>query len=235
MENTLLVALSRQMSLERQIDVIANNVANGPEQTENREIGAKLDLFDGTFSITAALFNLVRSDIKTSDPANPAVLINVGEQRTNGMELTASGRLPQGWDISAGYAYLDGRITQSTSKQASPQTPVVQIPLEGKRPSLTPMHSGFVWATKQLGSGFSVGGGLNYSDDRFASPSNAVVLPGYLTADLAAYYRSKRFDVAFNLKNVTDKKYAVSAHGSNDNLIVPGAPREIQVALTYKF
>ena len=28
MENTLLVALSRQMSLERQIDVIANNVAN---------------------------------------------------------------------------------------------------------------------------------------------------------------------------------------------------------------
>lgn len=28
MENTLLVALSRQMTLERQIDVIANNVAN---------------------------------------------------------------------------------------------------------------------------------------------------------------------------------------------------------------
>jgi flagellar basal-body rod protein FlgF len=28
MENTLLVALSRQMSLERQIDIIANNVAN---------------------------------------------------------------------------------------------------------------------------------------------------------------------------------------------------------------
>ena len=28
MENTLLVALSRQMSLERQIDIISNNVAN---------------------------------------------------------------------------------------------------------------------------------------------------------------------------------------------------------------
>jgi catecholate siderophore receptor len=62
-----------------------------------------------------------------------------------------------------------------------------------------------------------------------------VVLPGYLTADLAAYYRSKQFDVAINLKNVTDKKYIVSGHGGNDNLITPGAPREIQVGLTYKF
>lgn len=213
----------------------ANNAANGPEQTENHEIGTKLDFLDGALSVTGALFNLERSDIKTIDPAKPTVLINVGKQRTNGLELTASGRLPLGWDISTGYAYLDGRITQSNSKQASPQTPVVQIPLEGNRPSLTPKHSAFVWAVKQLGGGFSAGGGLNYSDDRFASPSNAVVLPGYLTADLAAYYRSKRVDVALNLKNVTDKKYIVSGHGSNDNLLTPGAPREIQVALTYKF
>ena len=213
----------------------ANNASNGPEQTQNREVGAKLDFLGGAFSVTAALFNLERSDIKTADPTSPGTLINVGKQRTNGLELTASGRLPQGWDVFAGYAYLDGRITQSTATQASPQTPVVQIPLQGKRPSLTPKHSGSVWAVKQLGSGFSAGGGLNYSAERFASASNAVVLPGYLTGDLAVYYRSKLVDVAINLKNVTNKKYIVSAHGSNDNLLVPGAPREVQVAVTYKF
>lgn len=217
----------------------ANNAANGPEQTENREIGTKLDFLDGAFSVTGALFNLERSDIKTIDPANPAVLINVGKQRTNGLELTANGRLPQGWDISTGYAYLDGRITESNSTVSAPQTalptPAATIALGGNRPSLTPKHSAFVWAVKQLGGGFSAGGGLNYSADRFASPSNAVVLPGYLTANLAAYYRSKLYDVAINLKNVTDKKYIVSGHGGNDNLLTPGAPREIQVALTYKY
>lgn len=213
----------------------ANNAASGPEQTQNREVGAKIDFLDDAFSVTGALFNLERSDIKTTDPANRALLINVGKQRTNGLELTASGRLPQGWELFTGYAYLDGRIVQSTSTQASPQTPVVPIPLQGKRPSLTPKHSGFIWAVKQLGGGFSAGGGLNYSADRFASPSNAVVLPGYVTADLAAYYRSKRFDVALNLKNVTNKRYTVSGHGSADNLLVPGAPREIQLALSYKF
>lgn len=217
----------------------ANNADNKPEITENREIGSKLDFFEGAFSVTGSLFNLVRSDVKTSDPSKPGVLINVGEQRTNGLELTANGRLSQDWDVSAGYAYLDGRFTKTNSiasaaQAAFPAAPT-KIRLEGNRPSLTPKHSAFVWTTKKLGRGFSVAGGLNYSDDRFASPSNAVVLPGYLIADLALYYRSKQFDVAINLKNVTDKKYIVSGHGGNDNLMTPGAPREIQLGLTYKF
>ena len=213
----------------------ANNTGNPPEQTQNREIGAKLDFLDGALAVTGALFRLERSHIKTADPAQPGVLVNVGRQRTDGIELTASGRLPRGWELSTGYAYLDGRITQSNSTQASPQTPVAQIPLQGKRPSLTPKHSGSLWAVKQIGGGFSGGSGVNYSSARFASPSNAVVLPGYATVDLAGYYRSKHYDVGLHLKNVTDKKYIVSAHGSNDNLLVPGAPRELQLAVSYKF
>ena len=213
----------------------SNNVNNAPEQTRNIEIGAKLDFLQGAFAVTGALFDLERSDIKTADPADPSTLINVGKQRTRGLELTASGRLPGGWDITAGYAYLDARITESNSTVNSPQTPVVAIPIEGNRPSLTPEHAASMWLVKQLGHGFSAGGGLNYSDDRFASASNAVVLPGYLTADLAAYYRSKRFDAALNLKNVTNEDYIISAHGSSDNLLLPGAPREIQLSLTYKF
>lgn len=213
----------------------ANNAGNPPERTQNHEIGAKLDLLDGALSVTAALFRLERSDIKTADPARPGVLINVGRQRTDGVELSASGRLPGAWELSAGYAFLDGRIIESTATQASPQSPVVQIPLQGKRPSLTPKHSGSLWAVKQLGGGFSAGGGVNFSSDRYASPSNAVVLPGYASVALAGYYRSTRFDVALHLKNATDKNYIVSAHGSNDNLLVPGAPRELQLAVSYKF
>lgn len=213
----------------------ANNAGNPPERTQNQEIGAKLDLLAGALSVTGALFRLERSGIKTADPARPGVLINVGKQRTDGIELTASGRLPGAWEVFAGYAYLDGRITESNAVQASPQTPVVQIALQGKRPSLTPRHSGSVWAVRQLGGGFAAGGGVNYSSNRFASPSNAVELPGYATADLAGYYRSKTVDVALHLKNVTDRKYIVSAHGSNDNLLLPGAPRQLQVAVSYKF
>lgn len=212
-----------------------NNAANSPEKTQNREIGAKLDFLDGAVSTTLALFNLERTNIKVPDPANLARLLNAGEQRTNGFEFTVNGQLPQGLDVFAGYAYLDARITKSTARLASLQTPVVQIPLEGNRPSLTPEHSGFVWINKQLDGGFSAGGGLNYSADRFASASNAVVLPGYVTADLAVFHRSKLFDLALNVKNVTNRKYLISGHGGNDNLITPGGPREFQLTATYKF
>lgn len=213
----------------------ASNAANEPEITQNREIGTKLDFWEGALAVTGSVFNLERTNIKTTDPANPARLINAGEQRTSGLELTANGRLPQGWDVSAGYAYLDGRMVKSNSVLNSPQTPVVPIPIQGKRPSLTPEHSAFVWAVKQLGNGFSAGGGLNYVGERFASLTNAVVLPDYLTADIAGFYRTRQYEISVNLKNVTNNKYIISAHGSNDNLILPGPPRELQVALRYKF
>lgn len=213
----------------------ANNAGNDPEQTRNVEVGSKLDLLDGALAFTASLFNLERSGIKTNDPTRPGVLINIGEQRTRGLELTASGHLPQGWDVSASYAYLDGRITRSNASQAAPQTPVVQIPLQGKRPSLTPRHSASLWAVKQLDGGFSAGGGLRYSADRYASASNAVVLPGYVVMDLGAYYRSRAVDVALHLKNATNRRYIVSAHGSNDNLLVPGAPRSAELSVTCHF
>lgn len=217
----------------------ANNVRNEPEITRNIEVGSKLDLLDGALNLTAALFNLERSNIKNTDPANPTRQINVGKQRTNGLELGASGRLPGRWDLSAGYAYLDGKMVESVARVSSLQLPTVSVPSLGKVPALTPRHSAFVWAMKELGEmaggRVSLGGGLNYVGERYTSLTNLVTLPAYLTADLAAVYRAERYDVALNVKNVADRKYMVSSHGSNDNLILPGAPRQVQLTLRTRF
>ncbi|MGH8830257.1 MAG: TonB-dependent receptor, partial [Polaromonas sp.] len=218
-----------------QFALAANNVRNEPEITQNHEIGAKLDFLDGAFSVTAALFNLQRSNIKNTDPANPALQINVGKQRTHGLELTANGRLPGRWDLSAGYAYLDGKMVESLASISTSQLPVVSVSALGKVPALTPRHSAFLWAMKDLGNGFSLGGGLNYVGERFTSLTNLVTLPAYLTADLAGSYKTGRYEIGVNLKNITDKKHIISSHGSNDNLILPGPPRELQVTLRAKF
>lgn len=216
-----------------------NNVANEAEITQNREIGAKLDFLDGALNVTAALFNLERSNIKNTDPANPAVQINVGKQRTNGLELTASGKLPGHWDVSAGYAFLAGRMVESVARISSSQLPIVSVPSLGKEPALTPQHSGFLWGMKNLGEfgkgRLSLGGGVNYMGERFASLTNLVTLPAYLTADLAGSYQTKGYDVDVNLKNITNKEHIISSHGSSDNLILPGPPRELQVTLRIKF
>jgi catecholate siderophore receptor len=214
----------------------AGNTANDPEITVNKEIGAKLDFLDGALNFTAAVFNLERSGIKNTDPANPARQINVGTQRTNGLELTLAGKLPGRWDVSAGYAYLDGRMVKSVATVSSLQLPIgAPMAVQGKVAPLTPRHSAFLWLMKDLGHGFSAGGGLNYMAARFASLTNLVTLPSYVTADLAGSYKTERYELALNLKNIANKKHYISAHGTVDNLILPGPPRELQLTLRAKF
>lgn len=207
-----------------------------PEITVNQEIGAKFDLLDGQLNFTTALFNLERSGMKNTDPNNPRRQINVGTQRTNGLELALNGRLPGRWDVSAGYAFLDAEMTKSLATVSQQQLPVgAPIPVQGQTAALTPRNSAFLWAMKDLGHGFSAGGGLNYVGERYASLTNRVVLPSYLTADLAAGYKAERYEIQLNLKNIADRNYYISGHGSVDNLILPGPGREVQLTLRARF
>ncbi|KAA6129648.1 TonB-dependent receptor [Cupriavidus cauae] len=199
----------------------ANNAELEPEKTSNTEIGAKYDFFDGRASTTVSVFRLERTNIKVANATNTA-LMPIGEQRTDGAELTFAGDLGQGWKVLAGYAYLDARVTRSSSA------------LEGKRATLTPRHSGNFWVTKELGHGFGIGGGLNLIGARMADPQNTVTLPGYVTADMMAWYRRGPVELQLNLYNLFDKGYIVSAHGSNANLNLPGAPRSVMATLRYR-
>lgn len=198
-----------------------------PEETTNIEIGNKLDFLNGRLSLTTSLFHLERSNIKNTDPISREIL-PVGTQRTRGVELTVAGEIAPTWNIYAGYAHLDARVTESIATQNGQA-------LQGKRAALTPQNSANVWLMHDLGSGFSVGGGLNYVGDRYASPDNTVTLDSYLTVDAAAIYRSKKYDLALNLKNITDKEYFISGHGASNNLNAPGAPRTAEVTLRLHF
>lgn len=214
----------------------ANNAQIAPEETTNMEIGAKVDFFDGSASATASLFQLERTNIKASDPARPGVLIPIGTQRTNGLEITFSGDLSRGWQVWTGYAYLDAEVMSSPSVDNSDNRAAFRnIPIQGKRPTLTPKHSANLWLTKALGNGWHTGAGVNYVDERFANPGNTVRLPGYVTADAMVGYKLGKFDLQLNVNNLFDKKYIVSGHGSAPNLNMPGAPRNAQLTARYNF
>jgi catecholate siderophore receptor len=60
-------------------------------------------------------------------------------------------------------------------------------------------------------------------------------LPSYTTLDAALQYTLGQWDVDVNIKNLANRKYYVSSHGSNDNLILPGSPRALQVTLRTRF
>ncbi|MFZ6048382.1 TonB-dependent receptor [Pseudomonas sp. CR3202] len=198
-----------------------------PEETTNYEVGAKWDLLDSRLSVTAAVFRLERTNMKTTDPANPALTILAGEQRTDGFEATFSGQLTDKWQVYGGYAYLDAEITKSNSKTNG-------VPNEGQTPTLTPRNSANLWVVRSLTPEWRVGAGANYVDDRFTALDNKVVMPSYTTFDAALFYSVPQWDAALRLKNAFDRDYYASAHGSVD-LITPGAPRTLELSANYRF
>ncbi|MGB6097178.1 MAG: TonB-dependent siderophore receptor [Comamonas thiooxydans] len=205
----------------------ANNAQLAPEKTTSQEVGVKWDLPDGKASITASLFKLERTNIKSVDPTSNTV-VPLGVQRTNGLELTFAGEIAPSWQVWAGYAFLDGEMTTSPAVDSGQ-------PVQGKRPTLTPRQSANLWVTKALGHGFGLGGGLNYVGARFANPGNTVTLPAYTTVDAMAYYRMGPWDVQLKLNNLLNRRYIVAGHGSSPNLNLPGAPRSAQVVARYRF
>ncbi len=205
----------------------ASNADIAPERTHNTEVGAKYDLLDGRVTFNAALFELERSGIKATDPVTHKVL-PIGTQRTRGVELSAAADLADGWRLLAGYAWLDARVIRSVAMDAG-------RPVQGKRATLTPRNSGNLWITHAFAQRWQLGGGLNLVGARQANPGNTVTLPGYVTADLMAQYRTGPVSLQLNLTNLFDTRYIVSAHGTSPNLNLPGAPRGANLTLRYQF
>lgn len=214
------------------LPLAVTNANLGPETTRNTEVGAKYDLLEGRASATVSVFRLERDNIKATDPSNANLLVPVGKQRTDGVELTLTADLKQGWKIMTGYAYLDAVITDSIAVDRSVNSPS-NVPFKGKRATLTPMHSANLWLTKDLGYGFTVGGGANAVGSRFANPGNTVSLPGYFTADAMAVYKAANYSVQLNINNIFNTGYIVSGHGTSPNLSLPGAPRNVALTLRY--
>lgn len=222
------VSVSRSYQPSGEVFAVSPSNQNlEPEETTNYEIGTKWDLLDNRLSITAAIFRLERTNMKTADPTNPNLTVLAGEQRTDGFETTISGQLTDKWQIYAGYAYLDAEITKSNSKTNG-------VPNEGQVPTLTPRNSANLWLVRTLTPEWRAAAGANYVDDRYTALDNNVVMPSYTTFDTALFYSVPHWDMALRLKNVFDRDYYVSAHGSVD-LITPGAPRTLEASLNYRF
>ncbi|RPH53360.1 MAG: TonB-dependent receptor, partial [Lysobacterales bacterium] len=74
-----------------------------PEEFTNYEVGAKWDLHE-RLSLSAAVFELERTNTSAPDPSNPSGIIQTGSQRTRGVELETSGALTDSWSVVGGYA-----------------------------------------------------------------------------------------------------------------------------------
>ena len=85
-----------------------------PEKFTNYEVGVKWDV-RRFLSLTSAVYRLNRTNTRSTDPNNPAAIIQTGSQRTNGFEVGVNGSITRDWSVAGGYAYQDAFITSATT------------------------------------------------------------------------------------------------------------------------
>ncbi|NJN38380.1 MAG: TonB-dependent siderophore receptor [Acaryochloridaceae cyanobacterium CSU_3_4] len=197
-----------------------------PTRGTQYEVGAKTDFLDGRLSATIAAYQLTRSNITTPDPIDPDFSIQVGEQRSRGIELDVTGAVLPGWNVTASYAYTDAKITEDNEFS------------EGNRLTNVPDHQASLWTTYEIQSGdlegLGFGLGLFYVGERQGDLNNSFSLSDYLRTDLALFYRRNRFKVALNFRNLFNTDYFRASDGG-DLFLFRGEPFTVIGSVSWEF
>lgn len=218
---SLYASYSRSFSLP---DAAFSDVTLEPEFGTQYEIGVKAEIND-RLAANLALYDLTRSNLSTTDPADSSRTIQVGEQRSRGIEFDVSGEILPGWNVVAGYALTDAEITEDND-----------FPV-GNALNNVSRNSFNFWTTYEIQSGdfqgLGVGLGLFFVDDRPGDLDNTFELPSYLRTDVAIFYRRGQLRAALNFKNLFDVDYFAAAQSRNR--VFRGDPFTMQATISWEF
>ncbi|MDZ8110156.1 MAG: TonB-dependent receptor [Nostoc sp. DedQUE12a] len=195
-----------------------------PERGRQYEIGVKADL-SNRLSATLAFYEVTRSNVLTDDPVNRGFSIQTGEQRSRGVELSIGGEILPGWNIFAGYAYNDARITKDNTFAVN------------NRLNNAPENSFNLWTTYEILSGdlqgLGFGFGLFYKGETQGDLANSFTVPSYLRTDAVVYYKRDGFRVGINIRNLFDRSYYEFAQSRT--FVYAAEPLTVQGTISWEF
>jgi iron complex outermembrane receptor protein len=86
-----------------------------PLTGRNFELGLKKDWAGGKWNSTISVYRILKNNELTADPNSPpnaGLSIVLGEKRSEGVEIDVRGRIVNGLNVAANYAYTDSRVTK---------------------------------------------------------------------------------------------------------------------------
>ncbi|WP_414579464.1 TonB-dependent siderophore receptor [Anabaena sp. CCY 9402-a] len=197
-----------------------------PERGTQYEIGVKANLLGDRLSTTLAFYNLERTNVAAQGLSEPLSQIQIGKQRSQGIELDVVGEILPGWNLTASYAYTDTEITEDSRPE-----------FDGKQLQNVPRNALGLWSTYELQSGslkgLGFGLGVFTQGERQGDLRNTFTLPSYWRTDASIFYRRDKFRAAINIQNLFDENYY---EGARDIVrVVPGAPFTLTGSISVEF
>ncbi|MDP1776837.1 MAG: TonB-dependent receptor, partial [Moraxellaceae bacterium] len=190
-------------------------VGADPEKSELWELGTKWNMLDQRLLLTAAVFNIKKSDVMEGQGYTATGTANSGANRVRGVELGLVGQITDRLTAQAGLAVMDAEVTKGVPRGTAPN----QYPITGKTLSNFAEKSAVVQLKYALTNDLSIGSAAKYESERYAgqpdtAPSMNVdreytqPIPSYVVYDLFANYRlNKNLDFRLNVGNISNKDY----------------------------
>ncbi|MDE7548334.1 TonB-dependent siderophore receptor [Acetobacter fabarum] len=207
-----------------QTELTASGTGLKPVTGRQYEVGLKGAFLSGNLLASLAAFQLETNNRAIGDPTDMRYYVSSGRARSRGVEVEINGRPLPGWNIYAGYTWLE---TQYLSD------PVYgNLSLQPEEPR----HNFKLWSTYTLQQGvlkdLSFGAGLLVSS---RTSRDYVVWQGsYTILDLQVGYKvTPHLSTTLTMNNATDKVYwarlPTNYFGSY------GAPRSVMAAIRADF
>lgn len=192
-----------------QTDLDASGSVIDPRSGTQYEVGLKAAFMGGRLNASTGLFKLTDKDRALADPSSPGSFVNGGEVESRGFEAELSGRLLQGLEVFAGYAYTETEIIKAaTTSQGQPFS------------TITPEHSVNVWSKYSFGEssgldGVFVAGGARVVGSFYSQVgSTRVEEDGYVVVDAQVGYRlNENLVTSLTVNNLFDEEYYARVGG----------------------
>jgi iron complex outermembrane receptor protein len=196
-----------------------------PEKGKSYEIGVKWEALDRQLSVDAAIYQIEKRNVLTTDPVDSTFSVAAGEVRSRGLDINVAGNVTPQWRVIGGYAYVDAEVTKDNVLQSG--TRLLNIPKNSF--SLLNMYEFQDGELKGLGLGV----GAKYVDERAGQTANTAFSMGsYAVADLLSYYKvNDKIRLNLDVKNLFDRDFEEGAFGNV--YAYPGEPRTVQVGVSY--
>ncbi len=199
-----------------------NGTAAKPEQGEQYEIGIRHEFIKDKLNANLAFYHLKKNNVITSSTTG-GQSIQVGEQRSQGLELDVTGSPMEGLKLIGSYSLTDAEVTKDND-----------IPV-GDSPFNVPQHMLSSWLTYEFMNGpikgFGMGAGVYYGSEREATLPNTFELPSYVRFDASVFYKYKNWKAQVNLKNLNDERY----YDSVGYALRPAMPFNVLGSISYDF
>jgi iron complex outermembrane recepter protein len=217
-------------SFQQLIGQSADNRPFLPTRGTQYEGGAKLELFGGKGSVTAAIYEITQRNLTLPDPDNPGFSIQEGQVRSRGGEIEVNGMFGPRLQLTGGFGFIDNEVIGGAN--SGRRLPNVY------RTKASLFANYALIDTDRLS--WKAGGGVFHHGNSFVNAANNRAIPKATVVDLATSVavpmNEGQLNVQLNVRNLFNELDFTGGFGNGAGAIIfPEPGRQFVLTVGYAF